>query len=215
MRHFKLQLIIAFIVLLLGTALISFVYMLSKADDPTVHAGYVLTSPSPTAVPLIPRKSISHTRSYESTNASRQYTQSSATQLNNMLALPVNGLYTTSGHKVNIVTNADVNSPISFTHSSKRRGVNNSAINIMPVTSFIAMATTREIASPGAQDAPQMASMAPRRAPGPPTVTDDDLNEENQLVEQPIGASWVLLLFALAYLIKAVIKREKGIENAQ
>lgn len=82
------------------------------------------------------------------------------------------------------------------------RGINYSgAANAMPSTSFLALATSRPMAAPEAENAPQMARLAadPRRAPGPPTTGDDPLPGDHQLVEHPIGAPWVMMFFALLY----------------
>jgi hypothetical protein len=69
----------------------------------------------------------------------------------------------------------------------------------MPVTTFVSVASSRQMAQPEAQEAPEVAQVLARKAPGPPNPTDP-LDEQHQLVEQPIGnALWLLLLMAIGY----------------
>jgi hypothetical protein len=101
--------------------------------------------------------------------------------------------------------------PFTISHSSSRQALNQQMG--MPTTNFLALASTRSVAAPGATDAPQMASLAsaPRRAPGPPVI-DGPLDRENQLIEKlPIGKPWVMLLMIVAY--ACVLARKKHLKR--
>lgn len=82
--------------------------------------------------------------------------------------------------------------------SSSRGIVYSTASVAMPQTSFLAMASTRQMAEPEASEAPSMAStVGPRRAPGPPT---GEPPSEHQITEQPVGdAVLPLMLLLMAY----------------
>lgn len=218
MKQFRLQMLVAFLVLLIGTALIGFLYIMSNKEIKTIKPGIVLSKPSPVAAPVKLR-----TNALSTPFVAQQIHHES--MLPNVLHYPsttpitstTKSLWTTSNAKVTIVNGSGWNG---INHSTtypqqKRQGVKQTTAT-MPMTTFIAMASAREVASPGATAAPQMAvpATAPRRAPGPPTP-DGPLDKENQLVEQPIGNSWILLIFAIVYLLIAARKREKGIENAR
>ena len=95
-------------------------------------------------------------------------------------------------------------------HSSASRGINYSGSITMPMTTFVAMASVRQVAQPEATEAPQMAAPI-RKAPGPPQPPGP-LPEDNQLIEhpEPVGdAVWLLMLLALAF----GIVRKKGSER--
>ena len=85
-------------------------------------------------------------------------------------------------------------------HGSSSRGITTGGGSVaMPVTTLVSVASSRQMAQPEAQEAPEVAHVLARKAPGPPNI-DGPLPDENQLVEQPIGnAVWPLLLLAIGY----------------
>ena len=87
----------------------------------------------------------------------------------------------------------------------------------MPLATFTAMASTREVAPPEAKQAPQMARMAvaPLHAPGPPNPGGGgDLPGEHQLVEQPVGDAILPLLMLLGvYCGILLIRRNKQLKS--
>ena len=202
MKQFRIQLLIAFVVFLCGSALIGAIYILSTKDVSIAKPGQVVSvsRPSPVAKPSLPNrlalrsKLIHHVHSPYTTHTPAN------TPITPMQSVHGQGLYTTSSAQVTTVGGGGHASvPFTITHSSSRQAPNQQVV--MPTTNFLALASTRSVAAPGATDAPQMASLAsaPRRAPGPPVITGP-LDQEEQLIEKlPIGKSWIMLLLVAAY----------------
>lgn len=212
MKQFRIQLLIAFVVFLCGSALIGAIYILSTKDVSIAKPGQVVSvsRPSPVAKPSLPNRLALRSKLIRNVHSS--YTTHTPANSPNaaMQSVHGQGLYTTSSAQVTTVGGGGHASvPFTITHSSSRQAPNQQVV--MPTTNFLALASTRSVAAPGATDAPQMASLAsaPRRAPGPPVITGP-LEEENQLVEhpQPVGKSWIMLLLVTAYACLLALKKQ-------
>lgn len=203
MKQFRIQLLIAFVVFICGSALIGAIYILSTKDVSVAKPGQVVSvsHPSPVAKPSLPNQTVLRSNLIRHVHSSYSAHTSANTPNAPMQSVHVQGLYTTSSAQVTTVGGGG-NASMLFTisHSSSRQTPNQQVA--VPTTNFLALASTRSVAAPGESNAPQMASLAsaPRRAPGPPVITGP-LEEENQLVEhpQPIGKSWIMLLLVAAY----------------
>ena len=211
MKGFRIQLLIAFIVLVCGVSLIGLIYMISSKPVTYVTPG-VVSAPSPVATPIRPVYSIAkittqtpllHHSSYIVPTFS--HTPSSAA------ATPSFGLYMTSSAEVHSVSGGGMGIATTSQGTSER-GINHNGAVGMPVTNFVALAASRQIAQPEAQEAPQMASMASspvRRAPGPPNPPGP-LPEDHQLVEHPLGdAVLPMLLYAAVYGVGCIVYRRR------
>lgn len=212
MKRFRMQLLMAFIVLVCGVSLMGLVYIVFNKPDVYINPG-IVSAPSPVAAPIQP-VNIDYPPKHRSVNA----------QPGNMhmyhpakSALPVpsfRGLYMTSSADVHNVGGGMGGYEMTTTshHSKSSQNVVYSTVSVaMPTTNFVAMASQRQVAQPEAQEAPQMARLAssPRKAPGPPNI-DGPLPEDHQLVEHPIGdAVWPLLLMAIGYVAYRRIKKER------
>lgn len=202
MKQFRIQLLIAFVVFLCGSALIGAIYILSTKDVSMAKPGQVVSvsRPSPVAKPSLPNRLALRSKLIRHVHSSYTTHTPANTPITPMQSVHGQGLYTTSSAQVTTVGGGGHASvPFTITHSSSRQAPNQQVV--MPTTNFLALASTRSVAAPGATDAPQMASLAsaPRRAPGPPVITGP-LDQEEQLIEKlPIGKSWIMLLLVAAY----------------
>lgn len=205
MKRFRIQLVWALIVLICGVSLMGMVYLVFNKPEVYINPGIVVTQPSPVAepaAPLAPRggsapQSMFHHTSYSYTYHSPETNSFTGTG---------KGLYLHSSAEVRSVggggNGAWATAGSSGSGSSRGIIYTQSTGATMPMTSFVAVASTRQVSQPEAQEAPQMARMAsPKRAPGPPTPTGP-LPGEQQLVEHPIGdAVLPLLLLAIGYMV--------------
>ena len=212
MKRFRMQLLMAFIVLVCGVSLMGLVYIVFNKPDVYINPG-IVSAPSPVAAP-IPPVNVDYPPKHRSV-----YTQPATmpTYHPAKSALPVpsfRGLYTTSSADVHNVGGGMGGYEMTTTshHPKSSQNVVYSTVNVtMPTTNFVAMASQRQVAQPEAQEAPQMARLAsaPRRAPGPPNPPGP-LPEDHQLVEHPIGdAVWPLLMMAIGYVAYRRIKKER------
>lgn len=207
MKRFRIQLVWALIVLICGVSLMGMVYLVFNKPEVYINPGIVVTQPSPVAepaAPLAPRggsapQSMFHHTSYSYTYHSPETNSFTGTG---------KGLYLHSSAEVRSVGGGGngVWAAAGSSGSGSSRGIiyTQSTGATMPMTSFVAVASTRQVSQPEAQEAPQMARMAsPKRAPGPPNPNPSGpLPEEHQLVEHPIGdAVLPLLLLAIGYMI--------------
>lgn len=211
MKYFRIQLLMAFIVFVCGVSLMGLVYVVFNKPEKVNTPGVVVTSSSPVAAPVYPisprvnlvSPSLIHHTPYVVPMVGYQETP--------VAAIPsTRGLYATSSAQVHSVGGGGSGGYgiATTSHSSSSRGIGQSSGTVaMPKTNFVALASSRSMASPEAQDAPQMASVAPRHAPGPPDVTP---TEDHQLIEHPVGdALWPLLLLALGYVAVIRIGRSR------
>ena len=200
MKRFRIQLLIALIVLICGMSLMGIVYLVFNKPEVYINPGVVVTNPSPVATPIQPRGSSSSMR----TNYPYSYTMSPTSYVMAPQATmqPSHGLFVTSNVQTQSVGGgygAGYGAATS-SGSDTQRGI---IYTTSTVTSFVALAEKRQVAEPAAQFAPMMAKLAdePHRAPGPPTP--DELDPEHQL---PIGAPWIRAVMAGVY---AVVRKRK------
>ena len=205
MKRFRIQLVWALIVLICGVSLMGMVYLVFNKPEVYINPGIVVTKPSPVAepaAPMTPRgesapRSLFHHTSYNYTYHSPETNSFTGTG---------KGLYLHSSAEVRSVGGGGNGAwaTAGSSGSASSRGIiyTQSAGATMPMTSFVAVASSRQVSQPEAQEAPQMAHMAsPKRAPGPPNPPGP-LPEEHQLVEHPIGdAVLPLLLLAIGYMV--------------
>ena len=205
MKRFRIQLVWALIVLICGVSLMGMVYLVFNKPEVYINPGIVVTQPSPVAepaAPLAPRggsapQSMFHHTLYSYTYHSPETNSFTGTG---------KGLYLHSSAEVRSVGGGGNGAwaAAGTSGSSSSRGIiyTQSTGATMPMTSFVAVASTRQVSQPEAQEAPQMARMAsPKRAPGPPNPPGP-LPGEQQLVEHPIGdAVLPLLLLAIGYMV--------------
>ncbi len=212
MKRFRMQLLMAFIVLVCGVSLMGLVYIVFNKPDVYINPG-IVSAPSPVATPIqkvsmnYPPKH-RHVYTQPATMPTYHATNSS------MPAPSYHGLYLTSSADVHNVGGGMGGYEMTTTshHPKSSQNVVYSTVNVtMPTTNFVAMASQRQVAQPEAQEAPQMARLASssRKAPGPPNI-DGPLPEDHQLVEHPIGdAIWPLLMMAIGYVAYRRTKKRK------
>lgn len=213
MKQFRIQLAIAFIVLVCGVSLIGMVYVLSNKPDKDIRPGIVsVSTPSPIAAPVttmpstirsIARPTMMHAPSLPPTNSNSLHHFATSS--------PSRGLYLTSSAKVRTIGGGGSGYVWTSSTTSSSRGIAYGGATAMPATSFVSIASSRQVAQPEAQEAPQMAQMAssPRHAPGPPNPPGP-LPEDHQLVEHPLGdALMPMLLCASVYGIWSIMYRRR------
>ena len=216
MKQFRIQLLIAFVVFLCGSALIGAIYILSTKEVSMAKPGQVVSvsRPSPVAKPSLPNRLALRSKLIRHVHSSYTTHTPTNTPITPMQSVHGQGLYTTSSAQVTTVGGGGHASvPFTISHSSSRQAPNQQVV--MPTTNFLALASTRSVAAPGATDAPQMASLAsaPRRAPGPPVITGP-LDQEEQLIEKlPVGKSWIMLLLVAVY--ACLLARKKQLKCSE
>ena len=216
MKQFRIQLLIAFVVFLCGSALIGAIYILSTKEVSMAKPGQVVSvsRPSPVAKPSLPNRLALRSKLIRHVHSSYTTHTPTNTPITPMQSVHGQGLYTTSSAQVTTVGGGGHASvPFTISHSSSRQAPNQQVV--MPTTNFLALASTRSVAAPGAADAPQMASLAsaPRRAPGPPVITGP-LDQEEQLIEKlPVGKSWIMLLLVAVY--ACLLARKKQLKCSE
>ena len=217
MKRFRIQLVIAFIVFVCGVSLMGLVYIFFNQPETYITPGIVVTAPNPVATPI--QNVRPHTINVHYPRHTTYPPIQSST--NNAVAMPAShGLYTTSSAQVHSVGGGGNGSfqIATASNSSSSRGIVYSTTNVsvsvtMPSSTFVAMASQRQMAQPEATQAPQMARLAvsPRTAPGPPNPPGP-LDPEHQLIEQPVGDGiWIMLILACAYLIICGTRRREVI----
>lgn len=209
MKGFRIQLLIAFIVLVCGVSLSGLIYMISTKPVTYVTPG-VVSVPSPVATPMRPVYSAAKKSAHSSMMHHSPYTVPTLSHTPSSAAATSSfGLYMTSSAEVHSVGGGGMGIATTSQGTSER-GINHNGAVGMPVTNFVALAASRQIAQPEAQEAPQMASMASslvRRAPGPPNPPGP-LPEDHQLVEHPLGdAVLPMLLCAAVYGVCCMLYR--------
>lgn len=204
-KAFRKQLIIALVIFICSIALMSAIYILGNKPEVYINPGIVVSTPSPVANPVQPISSGISSRSNGTYNPTFSSSYHATRHTQSAPMIPMRGLYTTSSAQVHSVGGGGGggNTGIYTTSgSSSSRGITVSGGGsvAMPATNFLAMASTRQMAEPEAQEAPMMAQLAesPRRISGPPNP-GGDIPSEHQLTEQPVGTPLVLALFALLY----------------
>ena len=217
MKGFRIQLLIACIVFICGVSLIGLIYIISTKPVTYITPG-VVSAPSPVATPMRPIYSRAKISSYSSTTHHSPYVLPVVghTTHPSDAASSSFGIYLTSSAEVHSVGSGGGMGIVTTSQNTSARGINYSNSVTMPVTNFMALASSRQMAQPEAQEAPQMASMASspvRRAPGPPNPPGP-LPEDHQLVEHPLGdAVLPMLLCAAVYGIGCMVYRRRRLKK--
>lgn len=202
MKRFRIQLVIALVVLICGVSLMGVVYLVFNKPEVYVNPGIVVTNPSPVATPIRPIGSNSLLRS----NYPYSYTMYPIffTSAPSVSMQPSHGLYVTSGAQVQNVGGGAGYVIATTSGAQTQRGINYTTTTVTTFATFAS--NSRKVAAPEALSAPEMASLvsAPHRAPGPPDIGEPD--PDHQLVEHPIGSPLVLVLMAGLY---AVVRKRK------
>lgn len=201
MKRFRIQLVIALVVLICGVSLMGVVYLVFNKPEVYINPGVIVTQPSPVSSPVQPLRSSSGIlRDYP-----YSYTISPIppTPAPKAAMQPSRGLYTTSSAQVHEVGGGAGYRMATTSGAQSQRGINYTTTTVTTFATFAS--NSRQVAAPEAQNAPEMARLAsaPHRAPGPPDITPPD---DHQLVEHPIGSPLVLVLMAGLY---AVVRKRK------
>lgn len=206
MKRFRIQLLIALLVLICGTALMGVIYIVFNKPEVYVNPGVVVSNPSPLSSPVQPLRSGANSLLRSQYPYSYTMAPLPQTKAPKATMQPSRGLYTTSSAQVQVVGGGAGYGIATTSGASTQRGI---SYTTTTVTTFATFAANRQVAAPEAQHAPEMAALvsAPHRAPGPPTP--GELDPGHQLVEHPIGSPLVLALMAILY---AIIRKRK--ENA-
>ena len=207
-KEMRRHIVLAIVVAVCGVSLMGLVYIINNKPYIPINPG-IVTAPSPVAEPARP----SVERSIIVSRATQHQSYVPMTQYDVMAsstAMPsYHGLYTTSSAQVQHVGGGYGGGIGMVQQTSSSRGISYSG-GTMPITTFLSMASAREVSQPGAKEAPMMAHVAggPRHAPGPPNPGGGELPGDHQLVEHPIGDALIpLMLMALLYIIKKTRKR--------
>ena len=201
MKRFRIQLVIAGIVLVCGVSLMGLVYIVFNKPETYITPG-IVTSNNPALESPLSNPNASVTQQTYPPHATVQYPTKVYKGIKPVAPSSVRGLYLTSGAQVQTVGGGFAhNASAETSQSASSRGIIYSTSGAgIPTTNFVALASQRQVAEPESQEAPQMAHLAsidPRRAPGPPDVTPPD---DHQLVEHPIGeGTWCLIVLAIGY----------------
>lgn len=205
MKKFRIQLVIAAVVFVCGVSLCGLIYIIGNKPAVYVNPG-VVSAPSPKASPVHP-VSPSYGKPYGLHHGSTLPSVSSTAHPHAWSGASYR-LFETSSATVKSIGGGGGYGIATTSHGSSSRGIITSSGNVaMPVTTFVSVASSRQMAQPEAKEAPEVAQVLARKAPGPPNPTDP-LDEQHQLVEQPIGDALIpLLLLAIGY--AALMQRNK------
>ena len=202
MKRFRIQLVIALVVLICGVSLMGVVYLIFNKPEVYVNPGVIVTQPSPVSSPVQPLRSSSgilrdYPYSYTMSPVPYATVPKAAMQ-------PSRGLYATSSAQVHDVGGGAGYVIATTSGAQAQRGINYTTTTVTTFATFAS--NSRKVAAPEALSAPEMASLvsAPHRAPGPPDI--GELDPDHQLVEHPIGSPLVLVLMAGLY---AVVRKRK------
>ncbi|MBO7458014.1 MAG: hypothetical protein J6T80_02000 [Paludibacteraceae bacterium] len=216
MKRYHQPILIALIVLASGISLVRVLFLVLHAPRVPVASEVNVSQPSPVAVPHLPFRSHAPLQTAIVTSApSRGYMESSVA----MPSSGASGLVRLSDARVsNIGSNFGAQAGYAVSgasSSSSQRGISYSGASsmTMPMTTFVAMASARQVSQPAAAEAPAMAHVAagPRNAPGPPNI-DGPLPEDNQLIEhpEPLGDVLIpLLIMGLSYCAAIMLRKRK------
>lgn len=205
MKRFRIQLVIALVVLICGVSLMGLIYIMFNKPEVYVNPGVIVTQPSPVSSPVQPLRSSSgilrdYPYSYTMSPMPNATAPKAAMQ-------PSRGLYATSGAQVHSVGGGTGYGIATTSSTQTQRGI---SYTTTTVTTFATFAmNSRQVAAPEAQYAPEMARLVsePHRAPGPPDLGGGEAPGDQQLVEHPIGSPLVLVMMAGLY--AAVVRKRK------
>lgn len=204
MKRFRIQLVIALVVLICGISLMGVIYLVFNKPEVYINPGVIVTQPSPVSAPIQPiRSSSGMMRSdypYSYSMYPLPYTAAPQATMQ-----PSHGLLLTSSAQVQNVGGGMSYGMATTSNTQNQRGI---SYTMTTVTSFATFAANRQVAAPEAMNAPEMAKLVtePRRAPGPPDI--GELDPEHQL---PVGSPLVLVVMAGLY-AAAVRKRKEDAE---
>lgn len=213
-KQTRKRLVIAGVFFICSVSVMALIYLYFNKPEVYIMPGVVVSTPAPVASPVTSYPPKSYLRSLGLRTPVQTVT--SYKHITHVSQSPSSyRIWTSSSAKTHEVGGggsygasygASVSGSSGYGSSGSRsdRGINYSgASGTMPSTSFLTLASSRSMAAPEAGNAPQMARLAadPRRAPGPPDIGDDPLPGDHQLVEHPIGAPWIMMLFALLYAV--------------
>ena len=204
MKSFRVQLLVALLVVICGISLMGLIYIVFGKPEVTINPGVVVSSPSLVSAPIMQVRS---SRNFSSRGVAHPYnvtanTISTPTAAPTMPMQTIGNVYESRKAQVHAVGGGAAYRTEQANNYAQQRGIQQTAV--MPMTTFIAMASVRQVAAPAATEAPAMAKLTsgPNRAPGPPTT--GNLNENDQLVEHsmPVGNMSILTIFALMYILR-------------
>lgn len=214
-KKFRKQLVWAIVIFVLSISLMSAIYILGNKPYVYINPGITMSAPSPVGTPYQPfgASKVLPGSGKRGVATSHTFSSQPASSTN----VSFDGLYLSSKAQLHHVGGGYGGyAPMAVAHNTPSRGIvmNGSGAATMPITNFVSMAATRQVAPPAASDAPQMGKLAPRHAPGPPQPPGGDtgLPDDQQLVEHPIGEPWALALMAVLYALAQFMfcKRRKA-----
>ena len=198
-RQTRIRLILAGVVLVCGVALMGLVYIVLNKPEVYVNPGIVSKSAPVGSVHVHPSSALHRTTLL---NHVKPYTPPGRSSRMRSAPMPAMHVWTTSSAKVHEAAGGSTGMVLyTFSHGASQRGVSATGLGTtFPMGSFVALASSRQMAQPEAAEAPLMAQLTPRHAPGPPDLGGDQPPGEHQLTEQPVGDGlWVLLALVLCY----------------
>ena len=152
-KKFRKQLIWAGVVFVLSISLMSAIYILGNKPYVYINPGITMSAPSPVGVPYHPGGF-----SYGLTGLGRHavstpYSMSAQPSMSENSSF--GGIYLTSNARVHSVGGGGgMAMTASHNSSSRRNVVSGGGAAAMPISSFIALASTRQVAPPAAEEAP-------------------------------------------------------------
>ena len=206
MKRFRIQLVIALVVLICGVSLMGVIYLVFNKPEVYINPGVIVTQPSPVSAPIQPIRTSSSLLRSDYPYSYTMYPQPYATAPQATMQ-PSHGLFMTSSAQVQHVGGGASYGMASSSGTQTQRGI---SYTMTTVTSFATFAANRQVAAPEAQRAPEMAKLVsePNRAPGPPDLGGGEAPGEHQL---PVGSPMVLVLMAGLY-AASVRKRKEDAE---
>ena len=202
MKRFRIQLVIALVVLICGISLMGVIYLVFNKPEVYINPGVIVTQPSPVSAPIQPIRTSSSLLRSDYPYSYTMYPQPYATAPQATIQ-PSHGLFMTSSAQVQHVGGGTNYGMATTSGTQTQRGI---SYSMTTVTSFATFAmNSRQVAAPEAMNAPEMAKLVsePNRAPGPPTPPGP-LDPEHQL---PVGSPLVLVVMAGLY--AATVRKRK------
>lgn len=216
MKRFRIQLLIAGIVLICGVSLMGLIYILFNKPFVAYVPNVSVSAPSPVAVPHIPYRS-----SFPSKGGNIATRSQSDIHVTNSMAMPSVSPYLVvqlSDARMTNIGNGFGGGVGMGSSSGSRRSSHSSATASVgvPMTTFVAIAATRQVAEPEAANAPAMAktASAPLTAPGPPNPSGP-LDPNDQLIEHlvPVGDAMMPMLLLVAVYCATRVYRRRGVKS--
>ena len=216
MKRFRIQLLIAGIVFICGVSLMGLIYILFNKPFVAYVPNVTVSSPSPVAMPHMPYRS-NYPRRVEGTSVRTK----SDIHVENHMMMPSVSPYLvvqlSDAHISNIGNGFGGSTGVASSSGSRRSSHSSATASVaMPMTTFVAIASTRQVAEPEAANAPAMAktATAPLTAPGPPNP-GGPLSPDDQLIEHlaPIGDAMLPMLLLVAVYCATRVYRRRGVKS--